>query len=425
MRTLIRVLFTVCFIIFTSFIFFQSCTDQAEERKPLSVQNNTAEINEFGFAADSLVMYDAQVKRSETFSDILLAHNVTFNTINEIVKKAKDEFDFRKIKLGSEYFVFSQADSLEIAKYFVYREDPLNFVVIDLTDTLNIYRVKKEIKSVEKVAVGTIGRSLYETLSELNTSPVLAIKLSEVFAWQIDFFRIQRGDKFKVIYEENYVDDKPIGVGEIRAAIFTHMNNDYYAFELYQDDEKDYFDESGNSLRKAFLKAPLRFSRISSGFSYNRFHPVLRRYRPHYGIDFAAPVGTPVQAVGDGVVIFAATKGQEGRFVKVRHNGTYTSGYMHLSRYGKGIKAGAKVKQGDIIGYVGQSGLATGPHLDFRFWINGSPANYLNLEFPSTKPVDKKYLTEFNSVKNNFLKRFEMMEQYPDFRNVPIVLSVK
>jgi murein DD-endopeptidase MepM/ murein hydrolase activator NlpD len=208
-----------------------------------------------------------------------------------------------------------------------------------------------------------------------EATPELAIKLSQIFAWQIDFYHLQKGDHFKVIYDELFVDDKFFAIGTIKAALFSHSGKDFYAIPFTQDSVYQYFDEEGNSLRKAFLKAPLEFGRISSRYSKSRLHPVLKTHRPHLGVDYAAPIGTPIRTTGDGVVSDIGYDRGSGKFIKIRHNSIYITMYLHLSRYSKGIKKGSKVQQGQVIGYVGSTGLSTGPHLDYRFIVNGNPVD--------------------------------------------------
>ena len=272
-------------------------------------------------------------------------------------------------------------------KYFVYEKDPINFVLYDFCDSVNIQNGEKEvtIKKVTKSAL--IKSSLYDALLENNATIELAVSLSKIFAWQIDFYRLQKGDNFKVIYEELYVDNKMVGIGNILGAYFYNYKKEYYAIPFVQDDVYQYFDENGNSLRKEFLKTPIEFARISSRYSTKRFHPVLKTYRPHTGIDYAAPTGTPIRTVGDGKVVAASYSGNNGNYVKIRHNSVYTTMYLHMSRFGKGIKKGTKVRQGQIIGYVGSTGLATGPHLHFNFYLNGRPVDPLKIEIPPSHPV--------------------------------------
>ena len=249
-------------------------------------------------------------------------------------------------------------------------------------------------------------------MKESETNPFLAVELSDIYAWAIDFFGIQKGDQFKVIYEEQFVDSQSIGISEIYAAVFTHNGHDFEAYNFEQDSTESYFDNEGNSLRKAFLKAPLRYSRISSRFSHSRMHPVLKIRRPHHGIDYAAPTGTPVVSIGDGKII---KKGYQkrggGRYVKVKHNSVYTTVYMHFSKFAKGISVGSFVKQGQTIGYVGSSGLATGPHLDFRVYKNGSAINPLRMESPPVEPVADDNKARFEKVVSEFKAEFEQFEK--------------
>jgi len=239
----------------------------------------------------------------------------------------------------------------------------------------------------------------------------LAIELSEIFAWTIDFFGIQQGDRYKVIYEESFVDSNSLGIDKITGAWIYHNENDFWAIPFVQDSVRSFFDEKGNSLRKAFLKAPLRFSRISSGFSHSRFHPVLKIRRPHHGVDYAAATGTPVHTVGDGVITKVGyQKNGGGNYVKIKHNSVYSTTYMHLSGFGKGVRQGVYVKQGDIIGYVGSSGLATGPHLDFRFYKNGSAVNPLKVEAPPVEPVHEPNMLAYGWTRAFTISWLKLLE---------------
>jgi murein DD-endopeptidase MepM/ murein hydrolase activator NlpD len=235
-------------------------------------------------------------------------------------------------------------------------------------------------------------------MEEQQINPMVAIELSEIFAWSIDFFGLQKNDAFKIMYDEQFVDSISVGIGEIHGAWFLHAGKEFTAIPFEQDGEVEFFDAEGKSLRKAFLKAPLRFSRISSKFTGSRYHPVLHRNTTHYGVDYAAPSGTPVHAIGDGMIISAGWNGGAGNMIKIRHNSVYSTGYMHLRAYGAGIKAGRYVRQGEIIGYVGSTGLSTGPHLDFRVWRNNSPVNPLTMESPSVEPVKPELMDNFLSL---------------------------
>jgi len=243
-----------------------------------------------------------------------------------------------------------------------------------------------------------------------EATPELAIKLSQIFAWQIDFYHLQKGDSFKVIYDELYVDDKFFAIGTIKAAHFTHRGKDFYAIPFTQDSVSQYFYENGNSLRKAFLKAPLEFSRISSRYSKSRLHPVIKTRRPHLGVDYAAPVGTPIRTTGDGIVLEAGYNKGAGKFIKIRHNSVYTTMYLHLSRYATRIKKGTKVQQGQVIGYVGSTGLSTGPHLDYRFFVNGNPVDPLKVEVPPSHPVKEELRAAYEVHRDSVMKLLDRVE---------------
>ncbi|MCF8302694.1 MAG: peptidoglycan DD-metalloendopeptidase family protein [Bacteroidales bacterium] len=361
----------------------------------------------YGIPVDSFMIYEDKIKRNDRLADILSEYGVDYQTIDLLARRSKPVFNVRKIKAGNNYSVICTNDSLEKVQYFVYENSPVDYIVFHLTDSVHVHRGEKEIKRRQMMASGKIETSLWVSMKNQNINPMLAVELSEIYAWTIDFFAIDQGDRYKVIYEELLVDGKSIGLGDVVAAWMKHRGEDFYAFRFRQNGVNDYFDDEAKNLRRAFLKAPLRYSRVSSGFSYNRMHPVLKYRRAHLGVDYAAPIGTPVHAIGDGVIIFAGRNGGAGRMVKIKHNGTYTTAYLHLYRYGKGIRKGKWVKQGDIIGYVGSSGLSTGPHLDFRFYRNGHAVNPLRVESPPVEPVKKEYQDQFEMIKDYLKKNLD------------------
>jgi len=383
------------------------CSDSTEIPEALAQK---PKLNSFGFYSDSLEHKIHSVSKNETLSDILLKHGVSAHDIINIVDNSKDVLDVRKIVAGNFYHTFANDDSLNTLVYFVYEKSPRHFVVFDLRDSINVYESEKEVVVRENQKSAVIDQSLYVSLINAEATPELAIKLSQIFAWQIDFYHLQKGDNFKVIYDELYVDDKFFAIGKIKAAYFNHRGKDFYAIPFTQDSVFQYFDENGNSLRKAFLKAPLEFGRISSRYSNSRLHPVLKTRRPHHGVDYAAPVGTPVRTTGDGVVVEAGYNGGSGRFIKIRHNSVYTTMYLHLSRYAKGIKKGSSVQQGQVIGYVGSSGLSTGPHLDYRFFVNGSPVDPLKVEVPPSHPVKQELRAEYEVQRDSVMKLLNKVE---------------
>ncbi|MFO7864430.1 MAG: peptidoglycan DD-metalloendopeptidase family protein [Salinivirgaceae bacterium] len=365
-------------------------------------------ILKYGIPVDSFMIDNGYVRRNQNLSEILAPYKVSARTIDQIAR-SRDVFDVRKIRPGKRYSLFCNPDTS--ARYFVYEQSQVDYIVIGFGDSLTITPGQKAVTSVKRIASGFIESNLWNAMKEYDIDPMMSIELSEIYAWSIDFFGLKKGDHFSVIYEEQYVDTVRVGIGKIYSALFNHRDKDFYAISFEQDSVETYFDSAGQSLRRAFLKAPLRFSRISSGFSHRRLHPVLKIYRPHTGVDYAAPTGTPVHAVGDGVVIDRKYTRQGGRIVKIKHNSVYTTGYLHLSRYGKGIKTGAHVKQGQVIGYVGSSGLATGPHLDFRFWRNGKPINPLKVESPPVEPIKKVNKEEYNRIRNNMIRELREADE--------------
>ena len=387
---------------------FVKCSDP--KTKISSEQVTEHKNNVFGFCPDSLEEHSFSVQKNETLSDIFLNLGVAADSIVQIVNKSKEVIDVKKIIAGNTYYTFTKQDSLNSLACLVYEKNPMDFIVFNLIDSVSVYESTKEVKTRENQKSAIIEHSLYVSLMKSDASPELAVKLSQIFAWQIDFYHLQEGDYFKVIYDEMYVDSNLIGIGKIKAAYFNQEGKEFYAIPFIQDSVFQYFDENGNSLRKAFLKAPLEFGRISSRFSRSRLHPILKTHRPHLGVDYAASVGTPVRSTGDGVVIDAGYRGGNGRYIKIRHNSVYTTMYMHLSRFAKGIKKGVSVQQGKVIGYVGSSGLSTGPHLDYRFFINGTPVNPLTVELPPSHPVKNELRAEYEAVKDSTIEILNKIE---------------
>ena len=384
------------------------CSDSNSKIPPEQTQE--FQLNSFGFYSDSLDHQTYSVEKNETISDILLNLGVPGNNIINIVDKAKKVLNVRKIVTGNLYHAYTTGDSVVTLVYFVYEKSPRHFIVFDLKDSINIYESEKEVLVKEEQKSAIIDQSLYVSLMESDASPELAIKLFQIFAWQIDFYHLQKEDNFKVIYEELFVDDKFFAIGQIKAAYFNHNGKEFYAIPFAQDTVSQYFDENGNSLRKAFLKAPLEFGRISSRYSKSRLHPVLKTHRPHLGVDYAAPVGTPVRTTGDGIITEAGYNKGSGKFIKIRHNSVYTTMYLHLSKYVSGIKKGARVKQGQVIGYVGSTGLSTGPHLDYRFFVNGSPVDPLKVELPPSHPVKQELRASYEIQRDSLMNLLNKVE---------------
>ena len=382
------------------FLFFSCNEEPSQITRNLILQDTVIIQIEtlYGIPVDSFDIIEGKIRRNQFLADILTKQGVPYPKIQSIIDNYSNTFDFRKVKRGNKYVFFTEKDSLQTVRYFVYVDNAIDYYVFDLGDQVSVNHNAKEVDSDFKTASGTITASLWVSMIDEGINPELSNELSEIFAWSIDFFGLQKGDSYKLIYEEEFVDSSSVGIKRIFAAYFRHANEDFYAIPFIQDGKEDYYDQEGNSLRKAFLKAPLRFSRISSRFSNSRLHPVLKIRRPHHGIDYAAPVGTPVHSIGDGKVIEARYKGQNGNLVKVRHNSIYTTAYLHLSRFGPGIREGKYVKQGDIVGYVGSTGLSTGPHLDFRFYKSGYAVNPLKVKAPPVKPVSDENRAEYEKI---------------------------
>ncbi len=384
--------------------------DIAEENLEVidSVPLNYFVANEV--VADSLLLFEGIIKKNQNLSEILLEFHVSYAEISEIAKKSKDVFDVRKFVIGKKYSVFYSNDTLQKAISFIYEIDAANYVVYNLTDSLHIYRERKEVDTEIMMASGEITSSLWQTMADNNINFNITVALSEIYAWAIDFYRIQKGDHFKVLYEEKFVDGVSVGIGKVIAAQFNHYKHDYYAVYFEQGEVEDYFDENANSLRKAFLKAPLKYSRISSRFSMKRFHPVQKRYKAHLGTDYAAPKGTPIMSTGDGVIQKSGYSRGNGNYVKVRHNSVYSTQYLHMNKIKSGIRKGVRVRQGDVIGYVGSTGLATGPHVCYRFWKNGSQVDALKVSVPPSLPVDKKYRLEYEKVRDEMIEKLKGLD---------------
>lgn len=350
----------------------------------------------FDIPVDSFLIEKEKVKRNQNLADILLKHNVSYRRIAQLVEVAKPVFNVRKIRAGNNYYLFKAHDSLQTLSYFAYEKNRVEYIVFDLRDSIQAMAGKKEIIRVLDTIEGSVNSSLWNAMIDQNANPELANELSDIYSWTIDFFGIQKGDTFRVLYEQLVVDKDTFGIGKVFAARFNHIGSDYNAYYFVQDSIGEFFDDEGNSLRKTFLKAPLKFKRVSSRFSNSRLHPILKIRRPHHGVDYAANSGTPVYTIGDGVV---SRKGYQkrggGNYITIKHNGTYSTTYMHLRGYAKGMYVGKTVKQSDLIGYVGSTGLSSGPHLDFRVYKNGKAIDPLKLKSPSAKPVDSLHLQEF------------------------------
>ena len=391
------------FISLLTFILLISCGEKKSESKPEIVKEKI--IKQFGFTLNDYTVKRDTVKSGDSFGSILEDNNLFYPQIYNIVQKAKKVFDVRRINIGKPYSILSSKDSLETPQVFIYQPNLIDYVVVSLTDSLWAEKKSKAVKLVEFEAEGVITSSLSETMEEKKLSPLLSNELSEIYAWTIDFFRLEKGDNFKVIYSSKFVDDSiSVGLNRIHSAYFEHRGKPYYAIEFETDAKKglvEYFDENGKNLRRAFLRAPVQFSRISSRYNLKRKIAFYGRVRPHRGTDFAAPRGTPIRATASGTVTKSSYTRSNGNYVKIKHNGTYSTQYLHMDK--RGVKVGQFVNQGDYIGTVGMTGNTSGPHVCYRFWKNGKQVDPLRQKLPEAKPISKelkeKYLVHMAPIK--------------------------
>ena len=346
------------------------------------------------FAIEDTVVLSVEagtVRSGQSLSHLLSPAGVSAQMLHAMATGEREAFDVRRMKAGNDWSLFSGPDGTP--RHFAYTISSKEYVVFDLTDQGRARRGQFPSETRRGYVEGEVRGSLYQVLEDEGHSTTLALAMSQVYAWTIDFSRIQAGDRFRILYDRDWVDGKAVGMPRVLAAEFVHRGRNFPAYAYDQGDGTDHFDETGASLRKAFLKAPVEFSRISSRFDKKRFHPVLKKVKAHLGTDYAAPHGTPIVAVGDGVVIKASYTKGNGKYVKIRHNGTYTTQYLHMSR--RNVKEGQAVRQGDVIGYVGSTGLATGPHVCFRFWKNGQQVDHLREEFPPSTPIESDHVDRF------------------------------
>ena len=381
-----------------------SCGEKENETKIEVVKEKI--IKEFGFTLNNFNVKKDTIESGDSFGLILEKNNLFYPKIYNIVQETKKIFDIRKINVGRPYTILSSKDSLNQPSIFIYQPNAIDYLVVSLGDSLWAEKKQKEIKLKEFEAMGSIKSSLAETMQELNLSPLLTNELSEIYAWNIDFFRLEKGDNFKIQYTSRYVDDSIyIGLNRIHNAFFEHRGKPFYAIEFETDSIRgmfEYFDDKGKNLRRAFLLSPVQFSRISSRYNLRRKIAYYGRVRPHYGTDFAAPVGTPIRSTANGTVVKSGYTKGNGYYVTVSHNATYSTQYLHMKK--RGLKVGTYVKQGDKIGEVGMTGFTSGPHVCYRFWKNGRQVDPLKQKLPEAKPISdslkRKYLTYMAPIKD-------------------------
>ncbi len=369
-------------------------------------------VYKYGLPIEEFVVKHDTIKPGETLAKVLMDYGLTAKKVYDLTQCPDTVFDVRKVRAGQPCALLADKDTVGLPRYFVYEESAKRYIVFDLM-TDSVMRGEYPSVWIEREVGGEVESSLWNAMVDNGASPQLAVMLSHIFGWTVDFFGVQRGDAFRLIYEQEFVEEKPLQNFRVRAASFCASDSLFYAIPFVQDDEELYYNANGNSLEGAFLKAPLDYYRISSRFTNSRYHPVLRRYRAHHGVDYAAPTGTPVYAIGSGKVIakgFQANGG--GNYVKIRHNSTYTTTYMHLSRFAKGLQVGDMVAQKEVIGYVGSTGLSTGPHLDFRVYENGKPINPLTIKSQPKKPISEENRMAFNILRDSLVNRLSLIDMH-------------
>ena len=360
----------------------------------------------YGIEADDYQLKKDTIKMGQTLGKVLGQYGISAQRVDQLDKAAKEIFPLRQIRADRPYILFLRKDSLNLGKldYFVYEKDVVEYVVFDFTqDSIAITKGEKPVTIKRQKRSSTIESSLWGAIMRDSLPYSLAAEMEEIYQWTVDFFGIQKGDNFTVIYDEKLIDSTHVGIGRIWGAKFNHAGKEVYAIPFKQGDKIQYWEYDGASLRKQLLKAPLKFSRISSGFSYSRLHPVHRVYRAHTGVDYAAPKGTPVRAVADGVVTFKGWGGGGGNTLKIKHAGNLVTGYLHLSKFAAGINKGSRVSQGQLIGYVGSTGTSTGPHLDYRIWKNGTPINPLKVPQEPAEPIKKENMAAFEILRERIV----------------------
>ena len=406
--------------LFLACILLSSCGEDkqpaAEQAQSTTPEQSTVprDIKKYGFDLNDFHVIEDTIRKGDIFGELMTRNKVDYPKIYQLTQKFKDTFDVRRIRVGNAYTILASRDTTQAAQVFIYENDPINYTIVDFRDTVLAYRGKKKVKLRQREASGVIpqGGSLSNVIVDQKIDYMMVNELSGIYAWTIDFFKLDAGDKFRIIYDEKYINDSIYaGAGNIKAAYFEHRGEPFYAF-AYENDSlnvMEYYDQEANNLRRTFLRAPLKFGRLSSRYNLKR---KIRYYgykvRPHKGTDYAAPIGTPILATADGVVTESTRKGGNGKYVKIRHNGTYSTQYLHMKA--QNVKQGQYVKQGDVIGWIGMTGNTGGPHVCYRFWRNGRQVDPLKEELPAAEPLDEVLRPEYYSYINPVKEQLDCIE---------------
>lgn len=400
------------FIILISLVFIIACKNDNQQASIIVPQPKI--INEFGFTLNNFKVINDTIQSGDIFSDILLRNHIEYARILEIVNKVRDTFNVRSMKAGNAYTILAKNDSTEQAQVFIYQHSKINYTVIDFRDSIPVAHNKsKPVKTVIKKVSGVIKSSLTQSMENEGLSPYLAYKMEDIYGWSIDFYRLQKNDRYKLIYEQLYINDTiPVGIGEIKAAFFEYGNNPFYAFKYVIDSTakiSDYYDDAAKTMKRQFLKAPVKVSRISSRYNLTRRIAYYgNKIRAHKGTDYAAPVGTPILSTANGTVSESKYAGGNGNYVKIRHNGTYSTQYLHMSK--RAVKKGQVVRQGDVIGYIGMTGNTAGPHVCYRFWKNGEQVDPLKQKLPASEPMRKDKIPSYLKYIEPIKKQLDSIE---------------
>ena len=405
----LKFLFFLAVIVVSYNLFFKNNNSTEDLTK---IEKKEKIVKEFGYVLNDYTVKRDTIKSGDSFGQILENNNLFYPKIYNIVQETNKIFNIRKINVGRPYTILYSKDSLEIPELFIYQPNPIDYVVVSLSDSIWAERKQKEVELKSLEASGTIYSSLSETMENLKLSPLLTNELSEIYAWNIDFFRLEKGDNFKIMYTSKYVNDSVyIGLNRIHNAYFEHRGKPFYAVEFKTDSLRniyEYFDENGKNLRRAFLLSPVQFSRISSRFNLRRKIAYYGKIKPHYGTDFAAPVGTEIRATAAGRVVKSGYTRGNGYYVTIKHNATYSTQYLHMKQ--RGLKVGTYVSQGDRIGYVGMTGYTSGPHVCYRFWKNGKQVDPLKQKLPEAKPISNTLKEEYLAYMKPIKGRLDKMK---------------
>ena len=405
----LKILFFLAVIVVSYNLFFKNNNSAGDLIK---IEKKEKIVKEFGYVLNDYTVKRDTIKSGDSFGQILENNNLFYPKIYNIVQETNKIFNIRKINVGRPYTILYSKDSLEIPELFIYQPNPIDYVVVSLSDSIWAERKQKEVELKSLEASGTIYSSLSETMESLKLSPLLTNELSEIYAWNIDFFRLEKGDNFKIMYTSKYVNDSVyIGLNRIHNAYFEHRGKPFYAVEFKTDSLRniyEYFDENGKNLRRAFLLSPVQFSRISSRFNLRRKIAYYGKIKPHYGTDFAAPVGTEIRATAAGRVVKSGYTRGNGYYVTIKHNATYSTQYLHMKQ--RGLKVGTYVSQGDRIGYVGMTGYTSGPHVCYRFWKNGKQVDPLKQKLPEAKPISNTLKEEYLAYMKPIKGRLDKMK---------------